>query len=205
MDFSGISNLGWVVIMILGIAVIGTVIAVSLILRNRNVKTKFFEISHEEHEATKKEIAMAEGKDQLDNQCQVAKQILKELRMRLYETGVSTFKFQDEKDLNILELITYRIIDRMNYDIKNDLTRNHITKKTTIELEQYTRAKARGYFSMMQDRLYVYNRYLPEQNLPEIMERIPRTDVETILKDVYFSARRITGGLLAESFQAHGV
>ena len=153
MDFSGISNLGWVVIMILGIAVIGTVIAVSLILRNRNVKTKFFEISHEEHEATKKEIAMAEGKDQLDNQCQVAKQILKELRMRLYETGVSTFKFQDEKDLNILELITYRIIDRMNYDIKNDLTRNHITKKTTIELEQYTRAKARGYFSMIQDRL----------------------------------------------------
>lgn len=204
MDFSGISNLGWVVIMVLGLGVIGAVIAACLVLRHRNVKTKFFEVSQAEHEATKKEIAMAEGKDQLDNQCQVAKQILKELRMRLYETGVSLFEFNDEKDLNVLELITYRIIDRMNYDVKNDLTRNHIVKKSTIELEQYTMAKARGYFSMIQDRLYVYNRYLPEHNLPAIMERIPRTDVETLLKDVYFSARRIAGGGVEVNPQIQG-
>ena len=46
------------------------------------------------------------------------------------------FEIKDQKDIEILELITYRIADRLCYDVRNDLTRNHITKKNDDELIQ---------------------------------------------------------------------
>ena len=57
--------------------------------------------------------------------------MLKTARIKLYETGINLFNIQDEKNKTIFELITYRISDRLNYELKNDFTRNHISNKST--------------------------------------------------------------------------
>lgn len=201
MDISNLNNVsdsGWKALTIMAFfIVIGIgIIAASMIIisKRKNIKTRFFETSEtKELRQARKELDMAEGKDLLDNQCQVAKNILKELRVKIYETAVKQFEMLDRKDLAILNHMTHRITDRLNYDVKNDLTRNHITRKTNYELEQYIRAKARGYFSVIKDRLYQFNNDMPEYNLPEIMDLITLQEVEVIFKDVYFSARRIAG------------
>ena len=114
-------------------------------------------------------------------------------------TAVTMFGISDKKDLVICELITYRIADKLNYDVKNDLTRNHISKKNNYELDEYSRAKALGYYSMIKDRLFVFNDKLPEYDLPKIMERISISDFETLFRDIYYSARRIAGGGVKEN------
>lgn len=195
MDISSIPFFGWVVILVLGILIIGSFVLFLVLLmrmtKSHTIKTNFFEVTAKEQQ---KELFIAEGKDQLDNQCQVAKQILKEIRVILYESMVERFSITERKDLHIVELITYRIVDRLNYEVKNDLTRNHIVKKSNTELEQYTRAKARAYYSLIKDRLYTCNAYLPNYNLPDVMQDISTQTIETIFKDIYFSARRIAGG-----------
>jgi hypothetical protein len=196
-NLSGISNFGWVSIVLIILILTGAIIAICVMWKDRNIKTKYFESDIVQE--TQRELLMSEGKDQLENQCQVAKNILKELRIKIYETGVKEFGITGKQELDILELLTYRIVDRLNYDVKNDLTRNHITHKTDYELEEYTRAKARGYYSMIKDRLYTQNDYLPDYNLPILMEQISPMEVETIFKDVYFSARRIANGMIEKS------
>jgi hypothetical protein len=200
-NLSGISNFGWVSIILIILITAAAIITICVMWKNRNIKTKYFESDIvKEHQETQRELLMSEGKDQLENQCQVAKNILKELRIKIYETGIKKFNIKGKQELDILELLTYRIVDRLNYDVKNDLTRNHITYKTDYELDEYTRAKSRGYYSMIKDRLYTQNDYLPDYNLPEIMNDIPSIDVETIFKDVYFSARRIANGMIDKEF-----
>jgi hypothetical protein len=199
-NLSGISNFGWVSIILIILILAGVIIAICVMWKDRNIKTKYFESDIvKEHQETQRELLMSEGKDQLENQCQVAKNILKELRIKIYETGVKKFNIKGKQELDILELLTYRIVDRLNYDVKNDLTRNHITHKTDYELEEYTRAKSRGYYSMIKDRLYTQNDYLPNYNLPILMEQISPMEVEAIFKDVYFSARRIANGMIEKS------
>ena len=199
---SDIPTIGWIVILILGVllltAIIILVVVLARFLKGKNVESKIVSITEvekkeEEHKMTQKELFMSEGKDQLDNQCQVAKNILQELRIKIFEIGVQKFKITDKKDKDIMELISYRIIDRLNYDVKNDLTRNHIIYKTNYQLEEYTRAKSRGYYSLIKNRLYNSNEKLPDYNLPEIMEEITENDIEKFFRDVYFSARRIAG------------
>ena len=130
LDMSTIPFFGWIVILILGIMVVLLLVVLLIFLnkiaKNHTIKTSFFEVTAKEQQ---KELFIAEGKDQLDNQCQVAKQILKEIRVMLYETMEKRFQVTDRKNLSILELITYRIVDRLNYEVKNDLTRNHTVKK----------------------------------------------------------------------------
>lgn len=205
MDFAQLEELptvGWICLLIIALVAMGIIVIllfyVAHYLRKHDIKTPFLETKAvqeitEKSNIQQRELLIAEGKDQLDNQCQVAKQILKEIRIKLYKTALNTFEFKDPKDLVIMELITYRIVDRLCYDVKNDLTRNHITKKTQYELEQYTRAKARGYSTLIRDRLFIFNDKLPDFDLPKIMEVIQPMEIETLFKDIYFSARRIVG------------
>lgn len=211
MEKINIPTVGWITFLVLGtllvVAVVTIVVLLIRFLKGKNVETKILKVTEtkreeerlkceQEHKQTQKELFMSEGKDQLDNQCQVAKNILQELRIRLFDTAEDLFKLEDKKDRDIMELISYRIIDRLNYDVKNDLTRNHIIYKTNYQLEEYTRAKSRGYYSLIKNRLYAANEKLPEFNLPEIMDRIPLNEIEKFFRDVYFSARRIAGQYL---------
>lgn len=198
-DFSTVPTVGWISVLILGILLIIVLAALIsflfyLVLK-KNIKTKLFEIV-DTPKAQQREIFIAEGKDQLDNQCQVAKQLLKKIRIRLYESGMKQFHIEDRKDQEILELITYRITDRLNYDVRNDLTRNHISKKNDTELKQYSDAKSKGYYFMMYDRLYNLNSRLPAYELPKILDNISEIEISNIFFDIYSSARSIafTGG-----------
>ena len=127
MDFSGISTVGWIVIVIIFSLVFLVLITALIIFFNlafkKNIKLKHFSI--EEVQPLQKELYFSEGKNQLENQCQVAKLLMKELRIKLYITGEKIFNLTDQRDKDILELITYRIVDRLIYDLRNDLTRNH--------------------------------------------------------------------------------
>lgn len=174
------------------ITLILVVTSVLYVIFKKNIKTKIFELT-DVPKQQQRELYIAEGKDQLDNQCQVAKQLLKKIRIRLFQAGVMKFDFQDQKDVEILELITYRIADRLNYDVRNDLTRNHITKKNDDELREYSDAKARGYYFMMYDRLYNMNNKLPKVELPKILDDISEAEIRNIFYDIYFSARSIAG------------
>lgn len=196
MDISSLPTAAWISILIFAIVVV-IVIALLLtgvlyVLLKKNIKTKLFEIA-DVPKQQQRELFIAEGKDQLDNQCQVAKQLLKKLRIRLYEIAMEDYSNIDDKSKEILELITYRIADRLNYDVRNDLTRNHIAKKSTEELRQYSIAKANGYYYMIYDRLYNLNGKLPEYNLPKLLEKLSISEIEALFFEIYSSAQRIAG------------
>lgn len=195
-DLGSISNTGWIAIIVLGIliSILFTIALFCLmyVLLKKNFKTQLFELS-DAPKQQQREMYIAEGKDQLDNQSQVAKQLLKKVRIRMYSAAVDLFEIKNQKDLEILELITYRITDRLNYDVRNDLTRNHITKKSDEELKEYSNAKAKGYYYMMYDRLYNMNPKLPEYNLPSILDNIPESEIKSIFYEIYHSARSIAG------------
>ena len=146
-------------------------------------------------------IAVAEGKDLVDNQSQVAKLMLKIARISIYETGLKLFNIQDEKDKIILEMITYRISDRLNYELKNDFTRNHILNKSNYELELYANAKAKAYYRLVKEKLYMFNQKLPNYDLPKIMDEISFDDTKKLFTDIYFSGRDIAGKQLKEGEQ----
>lgn len=190
--------IGWIVLLILGILVlglIGLIIGVIFyVVKNKNIRSKYFDCSTPE----KKELYMAEGKDQLDNQCHVAKQLLKELRIKLYVIGKKKFELS-ENDQIILELITYRIVDRLNYDMKNDLTRNHITKKSDKDLIAYSDSKADAYFMQIKDRLFMLNSSLRGCDLPLIMDEIPESWFREFYRKIYFRCRDIAGAREEES------
>ncbi len=194
---SSLPTIAWVTLLVLGIAIVVfltiALAGILYVILNKNLKSKFFELS-DIPKQQQREMYIAEGKDQLDNQCQVAKQLLKKIRIRLYQAGVSKLDIKDQKDLEILELITYRIADRLNYDVRNDLTRNHITKKNDDQLKEYSDAKAKGYYFMMYDRLYNMNSRLPTYELPKILDEISESEIRNIFYDIYFSARSIAGG-----------
>lgn len=184
--------IGWVCLLILGVLILGLVaLLIGVIfytVKNKNFKIKHFELSSPE----KKEMYMAEGKDQLDNQCHVAKQLLKELRIKLFLIGKQKFQLS-ENDQIILELITYRIVDRLNYDMKNDLTRNHITKKSDKDLIAYSDSKADAYFMQIKDRLFMLNSNLRAYDLPLIMDEISETWFKDFYRKIYFRCRDIAG------------
>lgn len=195
-DFSSIPTIGWVTILLLGLFILITLILICTgilyVVFKKNIKTKIFELT-DIPKQQQRELYIAEGKDQLDNQCQVAKQLLKKIRIRLFQAGVMKFEIKDPKDVEILELITYRIADRLCYDVRNDLTRNHITKKSDDELREYSDAKAKGYYFMMYDRLYNLNSKLPNFELPKLLDEISESEIRNIFYDIYFSARSIAG------------
>jgi len=197
LNFASIPTIGWIITGIIGILIVIVVavlvIGILYILLKKNLKTTLFEFT-DKPQQQQREIYIAEGKDQLDNQSQVAKQLLKKIRIKMYVTGIDLFKIQDTKEAEIFELITYRIADRLNYDVRNDLTRNHITKKTDDELKKYSLAKAEGYYYMIYDRLFNLNSKLPEYNLPTILDKIPISEFEQTFSDIYFAARNIAGG-----------
>lgn len=197
-DFSTIPTIGWVTVLVVGILffllLTGLVVALFILLLKKNIKSKYFESTDVKPEIREKYIA--EGKDLIDNQSQVAKLMLKGGRTRLYELGIELFDIQNDQEKIIFELITYRIADRLNYELKNDFTRNHITNKTDYELNLYADAKSKAYYSLIKERLYVFNQKLPRYNLPSIMKNITLDETKSLFKDIYFSARGIAGAMV---------
>lgn len=189
-ELSQIPKVGWTVILVLGIMIFLLIAAIIGVLfytiKNRNIKSKYFDCSSPE----KKELYMAEGRDVLDNQCHVAKQLIKELRIKLFLAGKTKFQL-DEKDLIIFEFITYRITDRMNYDVKNDLTRNHIKSKSDNALISYSDSKAEAYIMQIKDRLFMFNSCVHGCDLPKIMDDIPESWFKDFFRKVYFRCRDI--------------
>ena len=191
-DFSTIPTIGWISVIIIGILLAAVLFYALSIIAKKNLKSKIIELNEPIREEIK-ERYIAEGKDIVDNQSQVAKLMLKVARIKIYETGLELFKIKDEKDKTILEMITYRISDRLNYELKNDFTRNHIVNKTNYELEQYANAKAKAYYRLVTEKLYMFNEKLPDYNLPKIMDNISFEEAKKLFTDIYFSGREIVG------------
>lgn len=195
-DFSSIPNIAWVSLLILGILFLAvitlTVICIVNVLKDKDIKSKILEIN-QPVKTEIKERFIAEGKDLVDNQSQVAKMMLKSGRIRMYKEGIKLFNIKDAKDLIIFEMITYRISDRLNYELKNDFTRNHITNKTDYELTLYSDAKSKGYYQLITEKLFMFNEKLPNFDLPKIMEHISFEETKKLFTNIYFSARGIAG------------
>lgn len=190
-----IPTAGWVtaaIVAVLAFILLSGIIAgVFLIVWKKNIRTKFFEVSGEIRPEVREKY-IAEGKDLLDNQSQVAKLILKSLRTRLYEQGLQLFNLRG-KDKIILDLITYRIIDRVNAEIKDDFRRNHLANKSDPELEKYADAKANAYYNLIRDKLFFHNDKIPQCDLPSILSSIPAGEVRGIFRDIYTSGRAMAG------------
>lgn len=191
-DFSTIPTIGWIAFILFVILLAAIIFYALSIVAKKNLKSKIIELNEPIREEIK-ERYIAEGKDLVDNQSQVAKLMLKVARIKIYETGLELFKIKDVKDKTILEMITYRISDRLNYELKNDFTRNHIVNKSNYELEQYANAKAKAYYRLVTEKLYMFNEKLPEYNLPQIMDHITFEDTKKLFTDIYFSGRDIAG------------
>ncbi len=176
--------LAWVFAILLICFVFGLVIWV---LKHKDVKIKDVEFVSK----PQRELLRTEGKNTLDNQTSNAHNLLKKIWIEIYETGRSMFSIKDQKELFILEDIAHLIEGKLNYEVKNDLTRNHITEKDDTELIKYSDAKAIGYYRSVTANLYSYNVQLPDYDLPKIMDRIPEERFKELFEELYFCARKI--------------
>lgn len=166
------------------------IVLVFWIVKNRDIKLKDIEIVTR----SQKELYRTEGKNTLDNQTSNAHNLLKKIWIDIFEIGRKKFKITNQSELFILEDIAHLIEGKLNYEVKNDLTRNHITEKDDLELTKYSDAKAVGYYRCVNANLYQYNIQLPNYELPEILNEISIDDFKRLFSELYFNARKIAGG-----------
>lgn len=194
-DFNNLPPIAWLTIIIISILIsvliYVAIYAVFNLLIKKNIKTKVLELS--EVSPYIKEKYVAEGKDVIDNQSQVAKLMVKGGRLRLYQKGLNLFNFKTEQEKIIFELLTFRIADRLVYELKNDFTRNHILNKTDYELEQYARSKSKAYYCLIKEKLSIYTEKLPNYDLIKVIDEIPMDDIYGLFKDIYYAGRGIVG------------
>ena len=176
-------------LLIIAFLAASVVIIVFWILKNRDVKLKDIEIVT----SSQRELYRTEGKNTLDNQTSNAHNLLKKIWIDIYEQGRRLFKITDQTELFILEDIAHLIEGKLNYEVKNDLTRNHITEKGDLELTKYSDAKATGYYRSVKANLYTYNVQLPQYDLPQILDSISIDEYKRIFSELYFNARKIAG------------
>ena len=177
-------------VLVVAIAVTGIVIVIFYIIKNKDIRLRNIEIV----ENSKKELYQTEGKNVLDNQTSNAHHLLKKIWIDIYNIGRRKFGITDSTELFLLEDIAHLIEGKLNYEVKNDLTRNHITEKGDLELAKYSDAKASGYYSSVNANLFTYNNQLPRYDLPLIMEEITLDDFKHIFSEIYFNARKIASG-----------
>ena len=188
--FQNLPTLGWVFIILLLIFFALFLVGVYMIIKTKDVRLKNFEIVSK----VQKEFYYTEGKNILGNQTSNAHNLLKKIWIDIFDVGKKIFNITDQQELFMLEDIARLIEGKLNYEVKNDLTRNHITEKCDVELQRYSDAKASGYYHAVKANLYSYNVQLPKYNLPEIMETITLADYKRIFGEIYFNARKIAGG-----------
>ncbi|WP_318692254.1 hypothetical protein [Treponema sp.] len=158
----------------------------------KDIKIKNFEATSEN---IKREQYHTEGKNLLDNQTNNAHNLLKKVWIDIYQTGKNMYQITDSNELFILEDVAHLIEGKLNYDVKNDLTRNHIIEKSDLDLTTYSDAKAVGYYRAVLAMLYQYNIQLPEYDLPKIMDKISLDEYKRIFSEIYFGARKIAGDM----------
>ena len=159
------------------------------IVKNRDVKLKDIEIVTK----SQRELYRTEGKNTLDNQTSNAHNLLKKIWIDIFDTGRTKFNITDQIELFVLEDIAHLIEGKLNYEVKNDLTRNHITEKSDMELTLYSDAKATGYYRSVKASLYTYNVQLPKYDLPQILDSISIDEYKKLFNELYFNARKIAG------------
>ncbi len=192
-DFTSIPTPFYVCVLILASLFLFAIVAISFwVLKNRDVKIRNFEVVTK----SQKELYQTEGKNTLDNQTSNAHNLLKKIWLDIYDIGRKRFNINDNAELFLLEDIAHLIENKLNYEVKNDLTRNHITEKDDFELTKYSDAKAVGYYRCVRACLYSYNIQLPKYDLPEILDEISVDDYRRLFNEVYFNARKIAGGSL---------
>ena len=197
MDLSSIvckmPAIGWVVVGIFGCLVViltGMIFyGVYAIVQTKDVRLKNIEIASK----TQKELYQTEGKNVLSNQSTNAHNLLKKVWMDIFQTGRRIFNITEQMELFLLEDIAHLIENRLNYETRNDLTRNHITEKSDLELTKYSDSKAAGYYAAVCAELFRLNVQLPKYDLPEIMNHITLDDYKRLFSEIYFSARKIAG------------
>lgn len=190
--FKSIPIIGWCVIVLVIVLMGGALWGLYRVVMAKDIKLKHFEVASEN---IKREQYQAEGKNLLDNQTNNAHNLLKKVWIDLYQNGKNLYQITNNNELFILEDIAHLIEGRLNYDVKNDLTRNHIVEKTDLDLTKYSDAKAIGYYRAVLAMLYQYNIQLPNYDLPKIMDLISLDEYKRIFSEIYFAARKIAGGV----------
>ena len=188
--FQNLPTIGWVFIILVLIFFALFLVGLYMIIKTKDVRLRNIEIVSN----AQKELYHTEGKNILDNQTSNAHNLLKKIWIDIFDVGKNIFNITDTQELFMLEDIARLIEGKLNYEVKNDLTRNHITEKSDIELQRYSDAKASGYYHAVKANLYSYNVQLPKYNLPEIMNIITLADYKRIFGEIDFNSRKIAGG-----------
>lgn len=188
--FSSLPAIGWVTVILFIVLLALVFYGIYRILMAKDIKIKNFEATSEN---IKREQYHTEGKNLLDNQTNNAHNLLKKVWIDIYQTGKNMYQITDSNELFILEDVAHLIEGKLNYDVKNDLTRNHIIEKSDLDLTTYSDAKAVGYYRAVLAMLYQYNIQLPEYDLPKIMDKISLDEYKRIFSEIYFGARKIAG------------
>lgn len=181
---------GWICILFIIAIVALTIFEVFRLLEKKEIKLKNIELVSK----SQKELYKTEGRNLLGNQMSNAHNILRKIWIDIYDTGKRIFNITDQQELYLLEDIARLIEAKLNYEVRNDFTRNHIVSRDDLELQKYSDAKAAGYYNAVKANLYAYNAQLPEYNLPEIMDEISLDDYKRVFGEIYFNARKIAGG-----------
>lgn len=185
--------IGWIVIALVSLLLSGLIsllfYGLYTLLKTKDIRMKNLEIASK----AEKELYQAEGKNVLSNQSTNAHNLLKKVWMDIFQTGRRIFNISDQMELFLLEDIAHLIENRLNYETRNDLTRNHITEKSDLELTKYSDSKAAGYYAAVCAELFRLNVQLPKYDLPEIMNHITLDDYKRLFSEIYFSARKIAG------------
>lgn len=185
--FQSFPPAGWVAVFMVLIIIGLLLFELLIVIKSKTIKIRNVEIAN----ASEQELYQATGKDVFDNQTTVAHNLLRQVWVDLYEIGKKKFNITEPTELFLLEDIAHLIEFKLNHDVKNDLIRNHITKKSEEELKAYSEAKAVGYYSSVKTRLYSYNTQLPKYDLPDILDEISVEDYKKMFYEIYLSTRKI--------------
>lgn len=181
---------GWAAVFLLIIVLGGFLGYICRLLMHKEVRLGKVELSSPKQKAVYKEEAHNLSETQRVN----ARNLLSKVWLDIYETGVRIFNITNRQEQFLLEDIAKLIDNSLQNAVHLDLLKNHLPSKSEADLLRYADVKAKGYLRMIKEFLLRYNEQLPNYNLREILNHIPRDEFKGIFEEIYMSACNMKKG-----------
>lgn len=157
------------------------------LFKGKDIKSKIFS-------ATEKQTVAADARELMDNQIRTGSFHINAIRRMIRDAFVSIYPDHTELEYEYIDLLTKSITDNLLQHFQIDLVRNHIMKKTDVELKSYTEGKASGYYEKVKTYLDDYNKAIKKYDFSAIMDLISNDDFYELYLNAYSGAKKIATG-----------
>lgn len=183
-----VPTVAWVMLSLVCITLIILLfILVTRILKEKNIVTPHFSL-------TEKQQLQAESRELSDHQMRGAQEILGYIAVELREISNEKFPQMTYLEKAYMDLLGKYIISSILENFRLDLVRNHIVKKSDIELKEYAEAKADIYYIMVKSIISKWNMGIEQYDLNIILDGIPQSEFNTLFYKAYKNAVKLSYG-----------